>query len=341
METYAVKLCAELALRCALETRVLPGRPDGSPPGLIRLASFVVKAMHFLVGRRADVVHVGDLVLWPLALAARLARTAPRIAITAYGLDLVFGRRPGLLPWIYRRYLALGVRLVGKNVRVIAISRQTATLCREAGFRDVAVVTLGVDLPTRVPPVDRPAGDFVLFIGRLVRRKGAAWFAREVMPLLPGTLRLVVVGRAWDEEEAAALRTDPRVDCRDVVSAADLFTLRRDALAVVMPNITSGGTDVEGFGLTAVEAGADGGVLLASGIEGILDAVVDGRTGFLLPTGDASAWAAKIAEIATWPAAQRTSFILAAQETIASLYAWPAVAERTLEAYGAPMEAGC
>ncbi|UPG91120.1 glycosyltransferase family 4 protein [Luteibacter aegosomaticola] len=333
METYALKLCEGLAPRCSLLTRVLPGRAHGVPPTLFRLTIFLIGSIGFLFRRRADVVHVGDLVLWPLALAARWFRSAPRVAITAYGLDVIYGQRKGLLPRIYATYLALGVRLIGQRVRIIAISQETARLCRDAGFADVVVVTLGVDLPTSAPPPDEAPGPFILFVGRLVRRKGAAWFIREVLPLLPDAMGLLVVGKDWDPDEVAALRESSRVDYREVVSSAELFALRRSATVVVMPNIPSGGTDVEGFGLTAVEAGADGGVLLASGIEGIVDAVIDGTTGFLLPAGDASAWVGKILEVAAWELTRRARFIASCQAAIGDHYAWPVVAERTLAAY--------
>jgi phosphatidylinositol alpha-1,6-mannosyltransferase len=341
METYAFKLTEALASRTSLEIQMLPGKSDGTPPGMISLAAFVFRSALLLHRRKVDVVHVGDLVLWPLALVVRWVRSAPRLAMTAYGLDLIYGRRKGVLPWFYRRYLALGVRLIGKSARIIAISSPTALLCREAGFSDVTVVTLGVDVPTSAPPLPRgmsSARPFVLFVGRIVRRKGAAWFAREVLPLLPENLRFVVVGKCWDDQEMAALQGSGRIDYHDFVPDDALLALRREALVVVMPNIPSDGLDVEGFGLTALEAAADGGVLLASGIEGIVDAVVDGTTGFLLPAGDAPSWAAKIAEIAAWPADRRASFIRGAQEAVLSRYAWGAVAERTLEAYRLPVE---
>jgi phosphatidylinositol alpha-1,6-mannosyltransferase len=60
---------------------------------------------------------------------------------------------------------------------------------------------------------------------------------------------------------------------------------------VVRPNIeTPEWVDVEGFGLAAIEATALGGRLLASAIDGLTDAVVDGVTGRQVPTGDAQAW---------------------------------------------------
>jgi phosphatidylinositol alpha-1,6-mannosyltransferase len=52
--------------------------------------------------------------------------------------------------------------------------------------------------------------------------------------------------------------------------------------------------DEEGFGLVALEASMRGTYVLASGIEGITDAVIDGQNGSLLPSGDAQAWAEKI-----------------------------------------------
>lgn len=336
METYAQSLTEALSFRTELETKVLPGKSDGTPPGMVSLAAFFFRSAALLCRRRVDVVHVGDLVLWPLALIARWTRSAPRIAITAYGLDLIYGRRKGLLPWLYRRYLALGVKLIRRSARIIAISEPTAVLCREAGFSDVTVVTLGVDMRASIAPSSEEASmpcPFVLFVGRLVRRKGAAWFAREVLPLLPETLRFVVVGKCWDDQELVALQGSARIEYRDFVSSEALLVLRRQALVVIMPNIPSDGLDVEGFGLTALEAAADGGVLLASGIEGIVDAVVDGVTGFLLPSTDAFRWAAKIDEVGNWSATQRSAFVEGAQQTVAARFSWDAVAEQTVNAY--------
>ncbi|WP_045830081.1 glycosyltransferase family 4 protein [Luteibacter yeojuensis] len=335
METYAAKLTHALRVRCELEAAVLPGRSNGRPPRMWRVAIFLVASMGRVAFRHADVIHVGDLVLWPVAWVALKRDSAPTVVITAYGLDVVYGRRRGLLPALYAFYLRLAARAIGDSVRIIAISRHTAGLCRDAGFRDVVVVTLGVDPPGEPVPDNRaaPGHPFLLFAGRLVRRKGAAWFVREVMPLMPAGIRLVVVGAVWDSDELAGCLTDPRVDYRGTVGAGELKRLRRDAVAVVMPNIHSEGFDTEGFGLAAVEAGADGGVLVASGIEGLVDAVVDGVTGFLLPAGDSCAWAATLERLLSWKPGQREAFIRGCQTEIAHRFAWPAVAEHTMAAY--------
>ena len=336
METYSVGLTSELRHMCDLSVRRLPGRGDGRPPSLFGLARFMLLSMLAVAaGRRVDVIHIGDLVLWPLAVVARIFQSRARVVITAYGLDVVYGTRKGILPAIYRLYLALGVWLCGKRVWVIAISRSTADLCQAIGFRDVVAVPLGVCASSEDAEAVGEVEPYVLFVGRLVRRKGARWFIENVLPLIDSRIRFVVVGRQHDESEWEAVSTSPRVEYRGVVSDDELRRLRRAALAVVMPNIPTGGQDFEGFGLTALEAAADGGVLIASGIEGIVDAGVDGETGFLLPALDAPAWATKIREINQWSPDKRVSFVGRAKEVIRTKCSWARVARETLENYQA------
>ncbi len=53
----------------------------------------------------------------------------------------------------------------------------------------------------------------------------------------------------------------------------------------------------EGFGVSAVEASAVGLPVVASNIHGIPDAVIDGRTGLLVPSKDSAALADAIARL--------------------------------------------
>ncbi|HUG62489.1 MAG TPA: glycosyltransferase [Methylomirabilota bacterium] len=77
---------------------------------------------------------------------------------------------------------------------------------------------------------------------------------------------------------------------------------------------------MEGSASSRWRPAANGSLLVASGIEGIVDAVVDGKTGFLLPEGDAETWAAKIRELLAWSPAQRSAFVSEARTTIAQQY---------------------
>jgi glycosyltransferase involved in cell wall biosynthesis len=54
---------------------------------------------------------------------------------------------------------------------------------------------------------------------------------------------------------------------------------------------------MEGFGLAILEAAMRGTLTVASGIEGIRDAVIDGQTGILLDAEEPDAWAERISAL--------------------------------------------
>src|SRR5690606_24270376 len=112
-----------------VDLSVLPlaGRSGGRPPSLLALAAFLVRSAFYLLWRRwqFEVVHFGDLVLFPLAFWHGLV--APRASrfVTVHGLDLLYGNRKGFKPAIYRRFVAWAARRRCVN-GFLANSRNTA-----------------------------------------------------------------------------------------------------------------------------------------------------------------------------------------------------------------------
>ena len=336
MELYSRELAAAYRHLGPTDVVALPGRADGRPPHLLRLLGFMVTTAWTLAVRRRRyrLVHFGDLVLFPLCAWARLWAPGTRRIVTVHGLDLIYGRRRGALPRAYRAYLAFTRWLQGSAAAFVANSSSTRQVAEAAGFRAVHAVPLGITLEGEDPqPADLAMADppFVLFVGRLVPRKGAAWFARTVVPLLPEAVTFAVVGAAWDAEETAALASAPR--CRHLgrLPDAEVEALRRSAVAVVLPNQPGGVADVEGFGLAALEAAATG-IVIASRLEGLIDAVVDGETGFLEAHDDPAAWARRIAELLDWPTDRRAAFVAQGRAVLRRRYAWDRVARQTLQA---------
>ena len=62
--------------------------------------------------------------------------------------------------------------------------------------------------------------------------------------------------------------------------------------------------------------------------------MLDGETGILLPAGDAAAWAAQIAAVASWTPEQRAAWCRNAAERSRSFYSWSRVADDTYALYG-------
>jgi phosphatidyl-myo-inositol dimannoside synthase len=259
---------------------------------------------------RAEYVLCGDALM--NALCAPLLRTF-RIqqATMIMGLDVTYENR------LYR---ALVLPPLRSAARVIAISAATAGQARDAGVPAdrIAVLRLGV----QPPPAGRPgrpraraavrrrlslADDqlVLLTLGRLVRRKGARWFTESVLPQLDEHVHYVVAGQGPEEQaiRAAAEATGVakrlhllgRVDDdarEELMSGADVF---------LAPNIPVPG-DMEGFGLVTVEAAMRGTPVVASALEGINDAVENGRTGILLPPSDVHAWVSELTALLAAPA---------------------------------------
>jgi glycosyltransferase involved in cell wall biosynthesis len=333
METYSAELARELTHQTDLTVHALPGRPDGAAPGAVAILDYgVTTAWRALTGRRHDVIHGADMAVWPLVLLARLRSPRAAVILSAHGTDVSFAQRDGFAAWLYRAYLRVGAASL-QRAAVLANSQATAARARGLGFRRVQVIALGTrNLATGAPP--EVPGSFVLFAGRLTRRKGCAWFVREVLPLLPPQITLKVAGTVWDEDERAALAAD-RVTYLGALDQAQLGALMAQALCVVAPNIPAGRGHFEGFGLVAVEAAMAGGVLVASRMDGFTDSVIEGETGFLAAPQSAPDWAARIAEVAGWSGLVRQAFVDRARSRARVHFSWERVARDTLAAYRA------
>jgi phosphatidylinositol alpha-1,6-mannosyltransferase len=266
------------------------------------------------VGRgKVDSVLAGDALVYALCQPVLLARDIPT-ATMIHGADITYPNP------IYRMVVHPALR---RARLVIANSQATADAAMAIGVRRerLSVVRLGVATPRSSPHSSEVAAislrrdlhigeDRVILVtlGRLVRRKGVTWFLRNVVPRLPSNVTYLIAGDGPVAGEV--LRTidecglGERVRYLGAVDDADRERLLRGADLFVQPNIPVPG-DMEGFGLVLVEAAMRGTPTVASGIEGILDAVVDGRTGFLLPTGDADAWAERITSLASTPSELR------------------------------------
>lgn len=134
----------------------------------------------------------------------------------------------------------------------------------------------------------------ILFAGVLVEAKGVHHLI-DALAHLP-TARLVVAGAAKDEayarglrDRAARLGLDGRIDWLGPLPQGDLAMRMAAADVLVLPSLS------EALGRVVFEAMACGTPVVASRVGGIPDLVRDGENGFLVPPGDATALAARVA----------------------------------------------
>jgi phosphatidylinositol alpha-1,6-mannosyltransferase len=185
---------------------------------------------------------------------------------------------------------------------IVAVSRFTAGLVEQAGVdrARIHVVHPGCDAERFRPrPVDRvlrerllgprAEGRVVLTVGNLVERKGhdvVIQALAQVIRRIPDVTYLVVgegPHRGDLERLARAAGIRDRVVFAGLVDAADLPGVYALSDVFVMPSrVRPADCDVEGFGLVFLEANACGKPVIGGRSGGIPDAIVDGKTGFLV-----------------------------------------------------------
>lgn len=290
-----------------------------------------VAAIRRLVRRtRYDVVHVH----WPvphaaMGLAAQRVGRIPMVA-TYYGAELRLAARSRPL----RALLRAGARHSARNV---AISRHTADdLARLTGVR-AEVIPYSIAFTPHVRSTADSARPFtVLFVGRLVERKGVlvlleAW-ARAALP----NARLVIIGGGPDrdplEARAAGLGLTASVEFRGRVSDRELSDAYASADLFVLPAILDAKGDTEGLGVVLLEAMASHVPVLASAAGGITDVVVDGESGVLVPPGDVEALAAALKRLAA-DAPLRARLAAKGAVRVRDEFSWDAIAEKWAAVY--------
>ena len=161
------------------------------------------------------------------------------------------------------------------------------------------VHSIGVDVERFKPPgILRPREKSVLFVGRLVEKKGCGTLIEAMLSVQRRcpSAELVVIGggplRADYEARALALGVrcrflgvQPTAVVRDRMSRASVFCV---------PSVVAASGDAEGFGMVFIEAQAMGLPVVSTLSGGIPEAVKHGETGLLVAERDSAALAEAI-----------------------------------------------
>lgn len=266
-------------------------------------------------------VHLNDALLATMCYLLAVDFGGRKVLATFHGLDVVFPLG------IYQNKIFK--RMTCILDRVICVSNATAEECRKRSVEDakLAVILNGVDQSIISLPENSHNNEYtkdkqILMLGRPVRRKGFSWFAEHVFPLLNEEITLIHIGfideksskwvekwmpKKWvdnldlffgrSSDSQSLIQIQKKYPSRMIlagkVSDSERNSIIRNVSMIVMPNIPVVG-DMEGFGLVALEAALQGKLVLVSDLEGLKDAIVDGKNGFRLPPLDAHRWAETI-----------------------------------------------
>jgi glycosyltransferase involved in cell wall biosynthesis len=196
----------------------------------------------------------------------------------------------------------------------VAAANLVARLWRQRAVATFLPVSSAVAVGTRLPPgtfeiipnfipdqivtrrpTTRTEGP-IAYVGDVSWDKGVHVLL-EAHNMLDGAPRLVLAGRSC---EGGTLRLTPNAELVGVLDPADVRNLMTSASVVVVPSIVP-----DSCPTVILEAMAAGRPVIASARGGIVDLVVDGRTGYLVEPGNPQALATALAKLLSDPTLAR------------------------------------
>lgn len=253
-----------------------------------------LKALYLIPAKKITHIHIGDALLSPLGLLLKNLFNI-KTTITVAGLDITFNF-PG--------YQMIIPRCVAQFDKIICISDATLEECVKRGIprKKCVVIPCGIYpeklvVTAKKKDLEKIIGKnlknkkVLITVGRLVKRKGVYWFIEQVFPRLDNNMIYGIIGDGPERtriqqlinklnlgEKVFLLGKLPDEKLKITYATSDLF---------VMPNIKVD-NNIEGFGIVAIEASSTGLPVVASNMEGISSAVIEGRTGNLVTSGDSN-----------------------------------------------------
>jgi glycosyltransferase involved in cell wall biosynthesis len=326
-----VELCPGVAVEHLRGGPPIPVAKDDLPQHLDEMTADLLAR---LPGQAPDVVHAHFWMSGRIGSAA-MRRLGLPLVQTFHALGGVKRRHQGAADTSPPERIGIEAELARTATRLTASCSDEARelLTMGASRRRIDIVPSGVDLTRFAPTARPPTRSRLLTIGRLVPRKGVDDVIRALAEL-PG-MELVIAGgppaeQLPDDPEAGRLRElirrlglDDRVVWCGPVPHDELPDLISSAHAVVCA------PHYEPFGIVPLEAMACGVPVIGTAVGGLLDTVVDGITGYLVPVRSPSALAAAVRRLDD---PTRARFGAAGLARVRR-YAWPRIAAATERTY--------
>lgn len=315
------------------------------PLTLFLLVAFL-KSLWQILRWKPDVVLAGSGLTAPLAwLGSKMC--GARSAAYLHGFDITVQNR------LYQRLWSPTFK---KLDVVVVNSTPTKNLARAAGVPEarISIVHPGVSIPDAPQPEEALAAfkqqhglqgkKILLSVGRLTTRKGLCEFVEHALPkiveLAPSAM-LVVIGEAPKNalgagiqsvesilEQAKKSGVAEHLCLLGVITDRTMLATAYEAADVHVFPVRHIPDDPEGFGMVAIEAAAHGLPTVAYSTGGIVDAVAEGQSGYLVPPGDYPALAEGAVRLLT----DSSSILRTSSRNFAAQFAWPILGAKIRQA---------
>jgi glycosyltransferase involved in cell wall biosynthesis len=224
-----------------------------------------------------------------------------------HGFDVTMSDKALGATRLGREYVRGRAALQKKGALFLSCSAYVRRRGLEIGYpaERTIVHSIGVDVerfrPPLISPLVRQREKIVLFVGRLVEKKGCASLIEamaEVQRREPAA-ELVVIGSGPLRAEYGARCAALGLRCRFLGTQPPSVVLHWMARAAIfcVPSVVAASGDAEGFGIVFIEAQAMGLPVVSTLSGGIPEAVKHGETGLLVRERDPQALAESILQL--------------------------------------------
>jgi glycosyltransferase involved in cell wall biosynthesis len=225
------------------------------------------------------------------------------LIVTLHGYDVTCSDGFPHLKTLGKIYLARREQLWQRAHLFVCVSEHIRRAALQSGFPEhkLWVHRIGIEIHGCEPSVPHRREPVVLFVGRLVEKKGCAHLIRA-MAAVQGKIsdaRLVIIGDGplRVELESQARRQSPGAIFLGFQPAAEVRSWMRRARVLAAPSIVAKNGDTEGLPIVLCEAQAIGLPIVAFRGPGVAEAVIDGETAVLADPLDHDALGAAIVRL--------------------------------------------
>jgi glycosyltransferase involved in cell wall biosynthesis len=286
--------------------------------------------------QKYDIILLGSGVLGMTGWIIKRITKKPVVAVI-HGLDLTYNKA------IYQRLWPR--RFIASFDKLIAVGNETIKAGIERGIPEERFIFIpnGIEVNKYcashsrdelgdILKIDTSNKKLLLTSGRLVKRKGVTWFIRNVLPKLDPSVIYIVAGDGPDKKNIIASVSEAcqkdRVLILGQVSDQVRNILFNTCDVFIQPNIKVP-DDIEGFGISVLEAASCKMPVVASRLEGLQDSIKDGDNGFLVEPECTYDYILKIKELLA-DESFRTSSGEKARQHVIDNYQWDKIAVRYL-----------
>ncbi len=263
----------------------------GAPTKIRRPDYLLITIFYILAGtlgmarlhrkERFQILHVH----WPFphglfALYARIfAKT--KVVMSFHGAELLLSKK--------FKFVDPALKAFTRRAEAVTCnSSYTAEAIRKLGTCEPQILPYGSPIPERATPLPQHRVKKILYVGRLIERKGVEYLLKA-FPLIQKQIeaQLIIVGSGVLLEPLQKLADDLGItsdtEFRVNIPEEQLMASYEECDVFVLPAIVDSRGDTEGLGVVLIEALSYRRPVVASAVGGIVDVIIDDKTGILVP----------------------------------------------------------